>query len=290
MAINAFTGALLIEARLHGVDLGDVVTIGRQALRIPQAELAEHAEKLGVSGPMAWQGVGQDGYAEDFLIRLLGAKSVASLDFSDYEGATLVHDMNRPLPVELHGRFDCVIDGGSLEHIFDIRQALINEMALLRVGGHLFVVTPANNMCGHGFYQFSPEFFYRVFDAANGFAVERLLIVETPLLSVSPSRNWRLFRLAEPAKQTRRIKLVNSKPLLLFVQARKTVDVAPFVEPPQQADYRSRWDEHHSPTAQNDDRGVAPFRYASRVDELRRRLRQRRKNSLTNRRYFEPVS
>ena len=40
---------------------------------------------------------------------------------------------------------------------------------MLTVGGSIFVNTPANNMMGHGFYQFSPELMYRIFAEANGF-------------------------------------------------------------------------------------------------------------------------
>jgi len=36
--------------------------------------------------------------------------------------------------------------------------------------------TPASNLCGHGFYQFSPELFYRALNATNGFEVERMIM------------------------------------------------------------------------------------------------------------------
>ena len=41
------------------------------------------------------------------------------------------------------------------------------------VQDHFVRITPANNFFGHGFYQFTPELFFRIFSAANGFEVER---------------------------------------------------------------------------------------------------------------------
>ena len=64
--------------------------------------------------------------------------------------------------MERAGQFDVVYDGGTLEHVFNFPVALRNAMELLRPGGRLFTIhTCANNLCGHGFYQFSRELFYR---------------------------------------------------------------------------------------------------------------------------------
>ena len=111
---------------------------------------------------------GSGGYAEEFLKRL-GAKETISIDASAYEGASLVHDMNLPIGDDLKRRFSVVIDGGTLEHVFNFPVAIKNCMQMVDVGGHFFVHTMANNFMGHGFYQFSPELFYRVFSPENGF-------------------------------------------------------------------------------------------------------------------------
>lgn len=96
------------------------------------------------------------------LARALGAGNVSSCDFSGYEKATLIHDLNVPIGPEWHERFDMVIDGGTLEHVFNFPVAIANCMNLVKTGGHLLLFSPSNNMCGHGFYQFSPELFFRV--------------------------------------------------------------------------------------------------------------------------------
>jgi 2-polyprenyl-3-methyl-5-hydroxy-6-metoxy-1,4-benzoquinol methylase len=89
--------------------------------------------------------------------------------------ASIIHDLNKPVPKELEERFDVVLDGG-LEHVFDFPQAIENAMRMTKIGGHLILETPANNLCGNGFYQFSPELFFRVLDSGNGFELERLYL------------------------------------------------------------------------------------------------------------------
>ena len=49
------------------------------------------------------------------LLEMIGAKDTASIDASDYEGATIVHDMNQPLPSEMKNKFTVAIDFGTLQ-------------------------------------------------------------------------------------------------------------------------------------------------------------------------------
>ena len=113
-------------------------------------------------------------------------KDTISIDASAYENATMVHDMNLPVGDELKQKFSVVIDGGTLEHVFNFPTAIRNCMEMLKVGGHFFAHTMANNFMGHGFYQFSPELFYRVFSPENGFRDASRRAVR---ISASASRN-----------------------------------------------------------------------------------------------------
>ena len=61
-------------------------------------------------------------YCESVLTHFFGATQVDSIDNSNYENATLIHDMNESLPSALQERYDTVIDVGTLEHVFDIGQ------------------------------------------------------------------------------------------------------------------------------------------------------------------------
>ena len=51
------------------------------------------------------------------LFRLMNVEELQSLDVSDYEYADVIVDMNKPIPIELQGQFNLIIDGGTLEHI-----------------------------------------------------------------------------------------------------------------------------------------------------------------------------
>ena len=79
--------------------------------------------------------------------------------------------MNIPISDSSKDKYTVVIDGGSLEHVFNFPIAIKNCMEMLQVGGYFISLAPANNMLGHGFYQFSPELFYRIFSKENGFSV-----------------------------------------------------------------------------------------------------------------------
>jgi len=68
-----------------------------------------------------------------------------------------------------------VIDGGTLEHVFNFPVAIKNAMQMVRAGGRLSLSPPANNYFGHGFYQFSPELFYRVLSAEKRVPLERMI-------------------------------------------------------------------------------------------------------------------
>jgi hypothetical protein len=283
MGISTGIAMLLTRAREQGARFGDVLTIGRQSLAIPNSELQVMASRLGVP-EIDWSTFAGDGFAEDFFRLLLGARSVSSIDYSDYQHVDIVHDLNTAVPTSLEGRFDAVVDGGSLEHIFDVKQTLSNYMNMVSLGGRLFITTAANNLCGHGFYQFSPEFFYRTLNRANGFVVNDVILIETHLLSAEASRHFRFYRVVDPAVVDRRVRLLSKKPVIIFLDATRVSNELPFREPPIQSDYRRKWKRPKS-------RDLSPggFEYVPIWEELRRRFRQHRKSSLRNRRFFEPL-
>ena len=138
---------------------GSVMTIGRQGLHVTEPMIKEifHTNS----------DYKNQKYCEELLTKYFGAIDVESLDNSNYEGASHVHDMNQPLPTNLVRRFDTVFDGGCLEHIYNAPQALKNCSLLCKPGGQILHVLPANNLCGHGFWQFSPELFFSLYSKVN---------------------------------------------------------------------------------------------------------------------------
>lgn len=228
----------LLGAHRSGVRFAKTATLGRQALFLDPSSLQRMLRSFGM--PKSEAEVGRilteaDGFAEP-LLKLLGADDICSVDASAYEAASVVHDMNLPIPDDLRGAFSAVIDAGTLEHVFDFPRAIRNCMEMVQEGGHLILMTPANNFMGHGFYQFSPELFFRIFSQANGFEVVRAIVCE-----VDPSAQW--YEVVDPAKARRRVELINNRPTYLLIQARRARKVPILRVAPQQSDYTQLWQE-----------------------------------------------
>jgi hypothetical protein len=190
--------------------LGRVATIGRQGLTVP-ALVAQFGR-----------------YCEEFFLKELRATLVDSYDCSDYEGATYIQDMNRPLTRE--ARYDTVIDCGTLEHIYDAPQALKNVSQLCDIGGQIIHVLPANNFCGHGFWQFSPELFFSLYSQTNGYAGTEVFLADLKKPSV-----W--YEVVRPIQG--RAEVTSRSPLYVMCRTVKTGD-SPH-ENIQQSDYVQIW-------------------------------------------------
>jgi SAM-dependent methyltransferase len=231
MGFDFYSTRFIVLAKQEGVDFSRTLTLGRQNLNLGAADLEPFLQKVGIepssdklltiraSLPFA-----------DGLLEVLGAADLSSVDASKYEGATLIHDMNSPIPESMSTDYSLVIDFGTLEHIFNFPVAIRNCMKLLRVGGSFISATTANNYLGHGFYQFSPELFYRVFSEENGFKVEHLYLAEDRATDY-----W--YEVPDPAAIKERVELRNSLPTLMLMRAKKIADIEPLVHHPQQSDY-----------------------------------------------------
>jgi SAM-dependent methyltransferase len=68
-----------------------------------------------------------------------------------------------------------VFDGGTLEHVFDVANALRTVCRFTKPGGRVVHLSPLSNCVDHGFYSFSPIFFTD-FYAANNWIIRRLAI------------------------------------------------------------------------------------------------------------------
>lgn len=235
------------EARLAGTPFTRMASIAHQQLFLHPGEVealrADYRRHPAppVTEPLAGYRFGE--YLDRFCREFLGVEQLDTVDYSDYEGATIVHDMNTPLPERHHAQFDAVLEAGSLEHIFNFPVAMANVMKLVKPGGLLFLSTPANNLCGHGFYQFSPELFYRVLSSENGFARPSCYFLEaaSPWVELTPYR--RVFEVADPKDVRKRVGLLSERPVMMLLVARKDRHVEPFATPPLQSDYTVAWEQ-----------------------------------------------
>ena len=231
MGLNSNATKLLLRLRSEEFQYGKVLTLGRQRLNLPKRVLQKNLNAFKYSADAFELKKRNNGYCEPFL-EILGAKQVDSMDVSDYEKATLLHDLNEPIADKYKNSYDTVIDSGTLEHIFNFPTAIKNCMELLQIGGHYIGITPCNNFFGHGFYQFSPELYYRVFSKENGFAVKQMyFFVDNTAAS--------FYSVKDPAEVRERVILNNAFPSFLFVVAEKISNQAIFKTTPQQSDYEN---------------------------------------------------
>lgn len=203
--------------------LGCILTIGRQAV-----------------DPLVCQGIWRNellranirlNYCEDYLIKKLGAKSVDALDISDYEGANVLHDMNQAIPHNLQRRWDTVIDGGSLEHIFNFPQALTNCSSLCKLGGQIIHLVPGNNCLNHGFYQFSPDLFHQFYSEKNGYNDTEVFLSEN-------SGSGSIYKVSPPTGG--RIEMMSNTRIVILVRTR-LIEHKQVIQNMFQKDYTVRW-------------------------------------------------
>lgn len=276
MGIERNAAALLLKMRSGGVKFGRVLTLGRQNIHLELDEYQRALKQLGRSPAVALPT-----YADELLLAM-GAESVDSMDASGYEEATLTHDLNRATPADWNERFDLVFDGGTLEHVFDFPTAIKNCMRMVRPGGRFVSVTIPNNWCGHGFYQFSPELFFRVFSADNGFSIQEMYVAEL---------DGAAYAVKDPATVGGRVELCNTRPVYLLVHARREAVREIFARTPQQSDYVVEWDSRQQQTPKQ----VPPWKSYPGIRQLRNLRRRQlaaraiRRRSLENRKVFTPV-
>ncbi len=223
-------------ARKSGIDFSKTLMLGRQAMHTTKKSARQFYTRINapesahaINDALPWL------YCEALLKDVYGAGTVDSIDASDYEEATLVHDMN--FPYIAPPTYSFVMDLGCLEHIFNVPVALSNIIALTRKGGYIGHFLPANNYTGHGFYQFSPELFFSLYSQERGFANTRIFLTE-----VADPQSW--YEVKSPKELRSRVNVVNGCDLDVIVITQKCSDGASvFDSPPLQSDYITSWDE-----------------------------------------------
>lgn len=237
MGIDSHTLEFLIDTKKSGVEFGSTLTLGRQDLLVEYNDIESFFKRYNIpyTEKIIIDLYKKNNQFSEPLIEYLGATNCQSMDFSDFENATIVHDLNKPIEDALKQKFDTVIDGGTLEHVFNFPQAIKNCMEMLKTGGHFISVTPANNFMGHGFYQLSPELFYRVLSEENGFKMKKMIFCE-----VNKDDQW--YEVSDPKKISHRVGTISTFPCYLMMVAEKTAHSDEiFKITPQQSDYASEW-------------------------------------------------
>ena len=202
--------------------LGNVLTLGRLGNQIDTKKL----KLFGLENNKAFY----KEYSDEILIEYLGAKSVDSIDNSDFESANIIHDMNNELN-DIIKKYDTIIDIGTSEHVFNINQNLKNISKLCKTGGRIIHCLPANNQCGHGFWQFSPELFFSLYNESNGYKSTRLHLID--------NNNDKSYWQINKKPKNERLELNSFTPLYIFVVTIKKLEN--IIQKAQQSDYEYVW-------------------------------------------------
>lgn len=193
MAINPSDLPLLIDVAKASPFHGSLLTLGRQEVLITNRVLQKVAKTLSFEladiGTAAGDGGNQGREAmlsDTELFRSLGFSEVHSMDYSDHEDATILHDLNRAdPPEELLEHFDVVLDRGTSEHVFHTPNLLSSLIRMTKVGGRIIHFSPSSNHIDHGFYMYSPTLFYDYY-TANGLEINCIYLVRQPWLERYP--------------------------------------------------------------------------------------------------------
>lgn len=229
--LNRDVSLLIQLSKSHVFPVRRILTLGRLKLRLSKrfmSILSNTYPSFISSGEM---------YAENLLSLIFDGAEVVTLDFSNYEGCSFVHDLNEPLVCD--DKFDLVLDGGTLEHVFNIGIAMRSVNGLLNSNGILFISSMCNNHCGHGLYQFSIDFF-RSFSNYFGYVDNKVIVSPSlfpgqELFQLNFGFEWKI-----DSSQNSRAVLHTFLPYGINFIGRKPVSVSNADGWPIQSDYKSQ--------------------------------------------------
>ena len=178
MGVSMIPGLFLARNVRHVSGAKRGLILGRQKLHLPPPRRPHFLFQLAMLGFRLREAdiLQADGFTET-LLGNLGYPKIEAMDFTDFEGAEHVHDLNLPCPAHLQGQFDLVIDGWTTEHIFHIGAALDTCHQLLAPGGVFMSYVACDGWFGHGFFQTGPDVPWRYWHHARGYEMLEVSIV-----------------------------------------------------------------------------------------------------------------
>ena len=229
----------LVELSTRFQPRGRTLMLGRHKFEIQTAFADLYEETLqrhGLAG-RRFDYLQDDGYSET-LMEKLGFGPIETLDFSDYEGAQILHDLNRLPPEELEDQFDFIFDGGTIEHVFHVPNALESVFRMLKPGGRFVSANGFNGWPGHGMYQFNPELVWTFWSRGCN-----CLVHACDGIPKAPDCGYDVLAFRDPAETGRRLRLrgkVGKGRTYLYYEIEKTPD-SHLPDFALQSDYEVRW-------------------------------------------------
>ena len=233
MGIDIQSLKLLRIAHDNFGDFKETLTIGRQGNHSPKWAIQSLLNAKNYKPDKDVNYMDTSEFSDSLFSEYLGSSIVDSLDASSYENANIIHDLNLPIDeTVISKKYDTIFDGGTLEHVYNIPQAFFNLSKLCKVGGQILHVLPANNQCGHGFWQMSPDLFFSLYSEKNGYKDTEVFLGDT----TNPSWTYKI----SPPERGQRHDIQHPNPMYCMVRtvlARSDFNHSKI----QQNDYVEQW-------------------------------------------------
>ena len=104
-------------------------------------------------------------------------------------GCEIICDLN--FPINSLKDYDVVIDVGTMEHCFNIGQAMMNMASLVKLNGFILHENPYN-WGNHGFYNLNPTLFTDFYEQ-NGFELLSCILIESKEKTVNQAPRTERF-------------------------------------------------------------------------------------------------
>jgi len=177
-----------------------------------------------------------DGFPEDrsdqitdnAFFAMLGITDVEALDFSPVGNPDYIVEFNDPVPIELHNKYNLVVDGGTFDHLFDMRQAFANVANMVKTGGRVVQWNACPNYLENNtYFLFSPSVFLDFYEL-NKFKDCKTYVA----VSRNPIKEqWDLFEYTRTREKP--APFTDPRPAVTIIWAEKTEESTADVVPTQ---------------------------------------------------------
>ena len=176
MGIMAPIARFILKEHTRKPIVGRAAFIGRQTIPLTEQQAIKLIRSEGVEVRNisvkedidTLSGRGKKFIDEVSFFNLFTSLDITFIDVTDYEGASVVHDMCEPLPSNLKGKFDFVWNGSCLDNIFNAASAHQHSCDLLAPNGRIITMEMQNSHY-NSYCAFSQGWFFDYY-AINGFS------------------------------------------------------------------------------------------------------------------------
>lgn len=176
MAIDYRMAKVILQEHKYRPLEGTILLIGRQTVTLTSEQARSLVESEGVQiRPDALDEIdtktfGAEGrhlITDRAFFSLFSTARMISLDVSDYEGASIIADINHPISENYHNVADFIFNGSCMDNLFDSASALKNMTCLLKARGRIIHIEHGSPIQS-AYIMYSPAYFFDYY-AANNF-------------------------------------------------------------------------------------------------------------------------